>query len=334
MSTNQTVNDSVISFSTIEIGLPRIVRFWILLLFEIPSVACSIFVICYSLIDKRSRSNIKNHALIVALYFGLGVQLIDVPLYINFIEHSAVVPQNPLTCLVWLLASIGYYNGVVLTTAWIAFERHIIVFHNQWITKTKPYITVHVLPLLIIIVYVNVYYIYANFFYDCQNRFDYTLPICNIYPCYQMNNNMRMWELFVNCIIPSVLEALFSLAFIFRVIWHRFRSHLPIQWRKQRKMAIQLTLFSSLNVAFNVPSSIIYIAQLCGAPPDFGVDALQYMYFFCYWVVFLFPFICLATMNGARTMFQRMLDFRRYITVFNARITPNGPNVNIGARNK
>ena len=213
--------------------------------------------------------------------------------------------------------------------AWVALERHIIVFHDRLFSTRRKRIYFHYTPLLLFILYNNIYYVYAIYYYPCQNTYNYALPVCDVFPCYQNDNNMRMWDLFANCIMPSLLEALFSVTFLFRVMWHRYHSPLPFQWRKQRKMTIQLMFFSSLNVAFNVPSNIINIAQQCGAPHDFGVNALQYMYFFCYWVIFLFPFMCLATINGINTVFGKILHLRPQMTLFTATVKPDGTNANI-----
>ncbi|CAF4167827.1 unnamed protein product [Rotaria sp. Silwood2] len=315
MDNNQSSNATEnISVASTEISLPRIARFWILLLFDIPSTACALFVLFCILTDRSLRSNIKNHVLVILLLIGLGSQLIDVPVYLNFIAHSSVVSSNPSICLLWWFVNIGMYDGGAILMAWTAFERHIIVFHDQWISTRKRRIIIHYFPLLFLILYIFIYYIYAIYYFPCENTYDYTLPLCGGFPCYAYDPIMGMWDWIANIASPTFLEALLSLAFLFRVLWQKRRSHLPIQWRKHRKMTMQLMSLSSLNMAFNVPLSIINIAYFCGLSNDIGVQAAQYFTFLCYFVIFLFPFICLASISGVKKKFlERILRRQRLL---------------------
>ncbi|CAF3636337.1 unnamed protein product, partial [Rotaria socialis] len=127
-SSNNTGN---LSFAGTEISMSRTARFWILLLFDIPSIICTLFVLCCILMDRKLRSSVKNHSLVLFLILGLGTQLVDVPFYLNFIVHSSVVPANPSICILWWFTDIGMYNGGAILLAWTAFERLIIIFHDR-----------------------------------------------------------------------------------------------------------------------------------------------------------------------------------------------------------
>ena len=235
------------------------------------------------------------------------------PFYLNFIIHSYVVPANPSICLIWWFNDIGIYNGVTVIMAWTAAERHILIFHDQWVSTSRKRMFVHYLPLLFFILYILIYYVYAIYGFPCVNTYDYTSVVCGGSPCYENDPGMRMWDLLANNIIPALLEPILSFAFVFRVIWHKQRSNLPIQWRKQRKMMIQLLSLSSLNLTFNVPLNIIQIGHFCGLSQDVGADAAQYFYFFSYFVIFIFPFICFASIGGVTKGFQKMVMCRRQL---------------------
>ncbi|CAF1293182.1 unnamed protein product [Rotaria magnacalcarata] len=316
MDNNQSLNNTEnISLAAIEISLSRKARFWILLLFDIPSVACAFFVLFCILINRKLRSNIKNHVLVILLLLGIGSQLIDIPFYLNFIVQSSVVPSNPSTCLLWWFVDTGMYDGGVIFMAWTAFERHIILFHDQWISTRKRRIMIHYFLMLFLILYIFIYYIYAIYYFPCENTYDYTLPLCGGSPCYAYDPIMGMWDWIVNILSPTFLEALLSLTFIFRVLWQKHHSLLPIHWRKHRKMAIQLMSLSSLNMAFNIPLSIINIAYFCGLSYDIGAEAIQHFTFLCYFVIFLFPFICLASISGVKKKFYRRILRRRRVVI-------------------
>ncbi|CAF4524902.1 unnamed protein product, partial [Rotaria socialis] len=233
MNNNQSLNNTEnISLATTEMSLLRNARFWILLLFDIPSVACAFFVLFCIFIDRKLRSNVKNHVLVIILLLGIGSQLIDVPFYLNFLVQSSVVPAKPSICLLWWFVNIGMYDGGVLFMAWTAFERHIIVFHEQWISTRKRRIIIHYLPMLFLILYIFIYYTCAIYYFPCENTYDYTLPYCNELPCYANDPIMGMWDWIADVASPTFLEALLSLAFIFRVLWQKHHFHLPIHWRK------------------------------------------------------------------------------------------------------
>ncbi|CAF1295914.1 unnamed protein product [Rotaria magnacalcarata] len=320
MADNQSSNDTgSVSFGSVEISLPRVARFWILLLFDIPSTICAFFVFFCILIDHKLRSAIKNHILIILLIFGLASQLIDVPFYLNFIIHSGVVPAQHWTCLLWWFVDIGMYNGGAMLMLLVALERHIIIFHDQWLLTRKRRIFVHYIPLLFILLYIFIFYIYNIYYFPCENAYDYTLPYCSTYPCYLNDPFMGEWDWIVNTAVPSFFEPVFSLAFVFRVIWHKYHAQLPIQWRKQRKMAIQLMSLSFLNLISNFPLSIIGIAHAIGMPQDVGVNAEHYFFFLCYLVIFFFPFICLASISSVYKKFQAKIlrrQRRRQIHAF------------------
>ncbi|CAF3250577.1 unnamed protein product [Rotaria sp. Silwood2] len=260
----------------------------------------------------------------VILILGLGSQLIDVPFYLRFIVNSGVIPATPSMCLLWWFTDIGLYNGVAILMAWTSLERHIIVFHDQWVSTRKRRILVHYLPLAFLTLYIFIYYIVAFYYFPCENSYDYTLPYCDASPCYMSDPIMGMWDSVVNTAFPSLFEAFLSLAFLFRVIWQRHRSHLPFQWRKQRKMTIQLMSLSLLNMAFNFPLSIIGIIHLCGVAEDIGAEASEYFFFLCYFVIFLIPFICLASITGVKNKFlEKVLRRRpRQLNRFTATVRP------------
>ncbi|CAF1166766.1 unnamed protein product [Rotaria sordida] len=282
------------SFESSEISLPRFVRFWILILLDIPSVACTFFLLFHLILNRTLRREINNHIIIILLAFGLAGQLIDIPLYLTFITHTGIVfPSTPATCLIWWLAAFGFYNGGTLLMAWAAIERYLLVYHDRLLSTNRKRLLVHYFPLIMIILYTGIFYIVVIFLPPCENIYDYTLPICNAYPCYQSYGVLGMWEFGANNIAPTVVVACFSMLLLIRVTLLKRRLNQPMQWRKQRRMTIQLLSITSLNLIFNMPLNILSLAHLCGLPSDVGFEAQQYFYFSCYFLILLFPFVCL-----------------------------------------
>jgi hypothetical protein len=95
------------SLHYIEISLPRLIRFWLLLLIDIPSIICSLFLLYYFLTKQNHRSALNNHTIILLLFTSLFTQLIDIPLYLNFLHLGFVWPQTLTTCVIWRYAGIA-----------------------------------------------------------------------------------------------------------------------------------------------------------------------------------------------------------------------------------
>jgi len=129
-----------------------------------------------------------------------------------------------------------------------------------------------------------------------------------------------MWDFIMNNIIPSLLVVFMSIALLIRVLRQKCRLNQHLQWSKQRKMTIQLVSLSALNVVFNIPLNIVSFAHLCGLPADYGVEAEQYFYFLCYFLIFFFPFVCLFSYPEVVTKFKSNILCRKLRP--NARVAP------------
>ena len=313
---NESTSDS--SFGDSEISLSRYVRFWLLLFLDIISIICTFILLDYLLRDRKLRKALSNHVILILLFLGLTTQLIEIPLYLSFITNSGLVkPTKPFTCLLWWFISLGMYNAGTFFMAWAAIERHILVFKSQWISTKRQRKLKHYLPMGMIFLYIFVYYIYVIFIPPCENTYRYDLPICGSSPCFQENKYFGIWDFTSNNIVPTLLVVLMSIAFLIRVKRHKNRLNQHNQWRRQRKMLIQLLSLSTLNLVFNLPLNVISLARLCGLPEDYGVEAQHYFYFSCYFLIFLFPFVSLVSYPELVRRLKRKL--------FCAKIQPNPP---------
>lgn len=307
MSTNHSSDDSDSTFEESEISLPRSVRFWLMLLVNSPSIICSCCIIYHIIINRTQRQALQNHTILLLLVVGLPVQLMDVTFYLIFFQYGSVQPQQPLVCHLWWFADYGIYNAGLFLMAWLAIERHILIFHDQWVSNQRGRIFVHYLPLVIIIAYIFFFYIIAVFFLPCEETYAYTLPVCGASPCYQSYGILGMFEFIVNTSIPIMLEGLFSIVLIVRVQWQKRRLRQSSQWRKHRRMIIQLFLISGLNICLNLPISLIPIAHMCGLSPEYGVQAELYFFFLGYFVIFLLPFISLCQFPDLRKQMRKKI---------------------------
>jgi hypothetical protein len=314
MSVNESNSDD--SFSTAEISLPRSIRFWLLLLFDIPSVICSFILLIYLLGNRIARNALNNHSIILLIIFGLGTQLIDVPFYLSFIINSGIVkPSIPAICILWWIVAFTLYNGQQILMAWTAVERHIFIFNDRWMRTKRGRFFGHYLPLIVILSYLFIFYIYAFFLYPCSNTYEYNLPVCNAYPCYQDGPIIGVWDFFVNNILPGLLVAFISMGLLIRVIRRKQQLSQGIQWRKHRKMIIQLLLISTLNIIFILPLNLLSLAYLCGLSDEYGAQIDLYFYFAGYFLIFFIPFVCLASMPELLKKMKFLFHYQRQIPI-------------------
>ncbi|CAF2628200.1 unnamed protein product [Rotaria sp. Silwood2] len=310
---SQTNNDNQTqSYDYPKLLLPEVVRFWLLMIFEVPSLTCSLILLYYLLIDHDLRQSLSNHVIIVLLIIGLFSQLIDIPFYLNYLRINYVWPPITISCLIWWFAATGISNLTNIIMAWASIERHILVFHDGLLSTKRKRIFFHYLPLLTIVLYGFIYYIMILLMYTCENMYAYELDWC-LYPCYYNNEDLAMYDTIINSIIPTPIIAIFSIALILRVIQQKSNHHRHFQWRRYRKMAIQLLSIAALFLLFNLPMTSLVLAHVCGLPDGSTGQFELYTYYLYHFVSLLMPFVCLGSLPEIRKKMKQIIVFQTVV---------------------
>ena len=97
----------------------------------------------------------------------------------------------------------------------------------------------------------------------------------------------------VNQILPNAMIVLFNVLLLVRILWQKYRLHQAMQWRKHRKMTIQLLSISLLYLIFACPNTLFLFMYLCGLPDTAGSDFKRWAEVFSYYLMLLFPFVCI-----------------------------------------
>jgi hypothetical protein len=303
------INKSSTAFQFSEVSLPRTVRFWLFLVFDIASIYCSFILLFYLFIEKTLRSQLKNHIIIILLIIGLIIELIDIPFHLSFLHFGVVQPSIPFTCLLWWFIDFGLYNGCTIIMAFGSIHRHLLIFHDRMFLNKNKRLIFHYFPLIFLTLYILIFYVLLVVFPPCMNTYDYTLPVCNDFPCYINHRVLGMWDSIVNSILPTIIITIASINLLFRVYFQKRRLGQANLWRKQRKMAIHLLSQSALYMIANVPLNFFVAARLGGLSDLIGVDAQLYFNFLCYFVIFLFPFLCLSSLSDLR----KKMSWKRFL---------------------
>ena len=279
-----------------EIAIPHKVRFWMILVFYVPSVSCSFFVLYHVLLDRSLRQALHNHVILVLLFMNLIVQLTSFPWILNYYRLEYVWPQTYSFCLTWLFIDEALYITTTLLFAWATFERHILIFHDRLVATRCKVILVHYLPIVILLLYCISYDIIVVVVPPCKHHFDYTEVVCGSSICSYDTHLTAMWDVTVNDIIPTVIVVVCSVTLLLRVLYQKSRMNQAIRWRTYRKMTIQVLSVSLLYLIIYMPKMIIEFLHLCGAPEHTGAHFMVYAEFFAYYGNLLLPFVCAGSM--------------------------------------
>jgi hypothetical protein len=293
------------------IAIPRSVRFWFFLLFEIPSIFCSIFVLAYLLFDRTLRHALHNHIIIIILFINLIVQLTNISSILNYYRLGSVWPPTPTFCLSWVFIDETLYIATTILFSWGTIERHILIFHDHWLSTRTKLIFIHYVPIGFLSLYCLLYNIVVIIFPPCENTFDYTQVVCGYPLCSYEDASLALWDVVVNDIIPTIVIIFCSTALLGRILYQKSRMHRPIRWRQHRKMAIQLLSISTLYLILYIPKILLEFAYLCGVSEDIGADFILYAKFFSYYANLLFPFICAGSLPNLRMKIKNIIPYWR-----------------------
>ncbi|CAF4562425.1 unnamed protein product [Rotaria sp. Silwood1] len=118
-----------------------------------------------------------------------------------------------------------------------------------------------------------------------------------------------MWDLIVHQFLPTVIIVFFSVALLIRTILQKNHLRQGVQWRKHKKMIIQLLSISAVYIIFNVPWVLVIFAHQYGLPDNIAKVALIYTGFLYYFVILLFPCVCCLSLSELRSKVKEKLLF-------------------------
>ncbi|CAF1218519.1 unnamed protein product [Rotaria sp. Silwood1] len=284
-------------------------QFWLLLIFGVPSLICSLFIIYQYLLDRTRRHALHNHIILLIILANVILICTDFSWMLDSFRRSGhVLSATPAFCMIWWFLDFSLYNTQTVLLAWASIERHILIFHNKMITTTKQKIFYHYLPPVLILIYLFSFYVAVIFLPPCHNQFRYNAVECGANPCFLSVEILALWDSIVHSALPTLIIAIFSLALLYRVIAQKKRLRQPIQWRKYRRMSMQLLTLAAVYLFLNFPLTIIMLVQLFqDTGRHFGFGAQLYVFFLTYAITLSLPFVvCLNYLTNDKHQHQRI----------------------------
>lgn len=285
------------------------VRFW---MFVIPtpfSIIFSLFTL-YSLItDQTLRGALNNHVIIVLLIIGLLYELTSVPWLLYNDHNHKPLSESYIFIRIWLFLSYPLCVMQSNLFAWATIERHILIFHDQWLSTARKRFLIHYLPIGVIIIYCLIYFsiiFFAPLCDDTDGVDNFLVGGLHV-PCSFAHTVLGLWDISFHQLTSILIIVSFSIGLIVHSIWRRNRLRQGVNWRKYRKMIIQLLKISTIYFIFNAPWVIIVFAYQFGLPDSIALPLLLYTGFFAYYIIFLFPFVCCLSMVELREKLIKIL---------------------------
>jgi hypothetical protein len=280
------------------------------LAFLIPAILCSLFVLYYFLFDRTLRQALNNHVITVLALLAFIQQVTIYPAIVYFHSQNGVWERSLIFCEIWGLLDWGLYIVQTMVFAWATIERHILIFHDKWVSTKKKCFFVHYFPLIFLLVYCFSFYSMIYFYPPCENSCINLSALC-VVACFQNNYVFYMWEAIVHQIIPSLTIVLSSIALFVRILWQKHRMHQPINWRKQRKMALQVLSISLLYLIFSFPLALSTTTTFINPAVNLTMDNWGYMILLSYLTYLLFPFVCAMILPNLRIKLANLLHLKR-----------------------
>lgn len=292
-----------------ETSLQRSIKFSVFLILEPPSLICNVLLVYYLSTDKQLRQTLHYHIIFLLLLVGLCTNLIEVPRVLHFLRLGFVTPATKLSCLVWQWFDYLLFAESNWLMMWASFERHILVFHNQMFNTRKRRLLNHYFPMIFILIYLNLFYTIVIFFYPCSTNFNYNVVLCG-QPCFTSSKGLSLFDLCFHSWLPVFLITFFSVGLIFRVFYSRkIRCQRRNQFRRYRRMIIQLLAISMLYLGFMGPYSTLEIIDNVVGLSSTANFVKQNYFFYMYWLItLLIPFICIGCLPEVTNKFHRQLN--------------------------
>ncbi len=290
--------------------LSNTVQFWVYLILLVPSMICLLFILYHLLFNRTLRSALNNHVIIVLLLNCFIAEVTIYPWMLYFYQYKGVWIRSQIFCAIWGFLDWGLYITQTILFAWASIERHILIFHDGWVSTKKKRFFIHYLPLILLLLYCFIFYIIVFFFPPCTNSYGNSSTFC-IIPCLAYNHIFSVWETIVHQMLFALIIIVSNIALFVRVLWQKHRMHQPVQWRKHRKMAIQVLSISLLYLAFFFPYVIYSFILTFGAPNGLGDSFYVYAVFLTYFMTPLLSFVCTLSLPELRTKLIKIIHFQQ-----------------------
>jgi hypothetical protein len=276
--------------------MQELLKFVLLLIFEIPATFVSILILIYFITHRAARSKAKNHVWLVLLVVSSLQSTIHLPMSMSFYYLGEIRPAIDSYCVWWTWFEYSTTATSLILIAWASTERHLLIFHATFLLggSWRKWMF-HIIPITCCTLFASLWYIALVVISpECTNTWDFGYIVCGL-PCYISTGDgtYGIVDTLITIVIPLGILLLANMTLIIRVIYERISRQQNVNWRRHRKMAFQLWFISSLYVAGWLPLAITLMIRII-ANPSFLDNQLADMIYTLNFIPLLLPFVCLG----------------------------------------
>lgn len=271
------------------------IRYILLQICYIASIICCIFTLTHLFLDRNLRSALHNHIPIALLIISTFDAFLNHPFTLNYLRLGRVVPSSDPMCLFWNFINSLFTVSTFLTMAWGSIERYLLVFHSKLFTNARQRLLFHYIPLVnVILIYPIISHIMIFLLYPCQNQFNMRMLFCG-YTCALKVRSVALYARIAHNFIPTFIVVSSTMTLLVTVITQKRRiQYNPFNWRRYRRMIIQLLALASVFLFVTLPATFVSVVQNCCSPTFAASIYVPYLNFLVRFLTMLIPFICLS----------------------------------------
>ena len=273
------------------------IKFWILLVLQLLSIPCFLYVFYRYAHKKQARGTIHHHIIILLLSTSFLFVTVSLSITLAYLYTSQVNPATNTFCTLWnwFHYSINIINLFLM--AFASLERNWLIFHQNIVKSAAGKFILHTCPLVFCILYPPLFYAGAMFIHQCTSYYDYTQLLCK-WPCYFYNLDWSNIDLFFNNYTPLIGIPVFCSVIYIRIfIQRRHMKQQRFKWRRDKKLVLQLWAMSSLYLAMWMPSQLSALINTYWLPSFLIQPQIDYMYLFPFLIHLIYPYTLLLGLN-------------------------------------
>ncbi|CAF1463180.1 unnamed protein product [Adineta steineri] len=301
-------------------AISNYIRSWILLVPLFPSIMINIFALYHFVGSRALRTALNNHVIIVLLFYTLIAQIICIAWQSHFLRTGTVLISTPAFCYAWIFTSGWLYVSIYYLMAWVSIERHILIFHSKYLTTKFKRLFFHYFPLMFCILWPLSFYSFVYIIIPCNGPFLYNVIFCARFTCLSNLNGASLIENFVHQLGTTFITLIFNVTLFIRVVFYRQNAGRMLEWRKYKKMAIQLFSLCGLYLGFQLPGMILNTAYTLGMPRNIASDVYYDSVFCALTVIQFMPMACAMSLPNLRMKCQRCVLFWRTPSVVGTQV--------------
>ena len=142
-----------------------------------PSMLISIYILYQYCRHRQHRLRLNNDSIIGMILISFIQTSTELPITLNYLRLGRVQIRKPGFCLFWTWYSLSLLATNLLLMNWTAIERHIFIFHSNWLRTRSQKWKYHYIPSIVCVMYSPLFYFACVILYQCENHFDYTLDL-------------------------------------------------------------------------------------------------------------------------------------------------------------